>query len=518
MHVWRKVGINFIELLGLQETTLVSMERPEEAVYARAKELSIIYLLTFIVFNVTQRFTDPGVEEERKSFHLAHALPLVMIGYFGYCLVTPWVIRKRWWFFLLKVICAPFYIVDFQASYIGDLLTSLVRVLMSMAYASIYILLIPISLVITFEDEMSGQPLTGFQFLRRSMWWKHNGIVQLVVIPMLTLAPLLIRLFQCLRRSVETGERWPHMANACKYTSAILVIATGTLQPSVRSSLAWVLCFVGATCYQYVWDLTMDWGIVVKADSDLAQTERSFGGLALRKDRLLGSAHMYLLIMAGNLLLRFAWTLTLLQPDYSATPSFATAFMAHLTPFVAAAEVMRRMVWGFLRLEWEHMEKMEVNSNPKEVYSRVEITPRASAGAIVSEGDINPEEMEKMSIGNSSEYPNFNIPWDPDGRLHSILPHLARFSRCCVGVDLQGLFESRPALMPSWWTDYACTSLGRGLYLSITDDEEGGEEAKGGDRDSAFKATQQERFSEGLLFGSCVLCYILLLVAYRVMS
>ena len=63
-----------------------------------------------------------------------------------------------------------------------------------------------------------------------------------------------------------------------------------------------------------------------------------------------------------------------------------------------------------------------------------------------------------------------------------------------------------------------CTSLGRGLYLSITDDEEGGEEAKGGDRDSAFKATQQERFSEGLLFGSCVLCYILLLVAYRVMS
>ena len=212
------------------------------------------------------------------------------------------------------------------------------------------------------------------------MWWKSNGIVQLLIIPMLTLAPLLMRLFQCLRRSVETGHRWPHMANACKYTSAIIVIAAGTLQPSVRSSVVWILCFVGATCYQYVWDLTMDWGIVVTADSELAQKQQSFGGLALRKDRLLGSSHTYFLVMTGNLVLRFAWTLTLLQPDLtSSQSSFTAAFMAHLTPFVAAAEVMRRMVWGFLRLEWEHMEKMQlpgVSAKPKEIYSRVEYTPQ----------------------------------------------------------------------------------------------------------------------------------------------
>ena len=122
MHVWRTVGINFIALLSLEETTLVSMERPEDAVYASAKELSIIYLLVFIVFNVTQRFTTPEIEEERKSFHFAHILPLLMIAYFGCRLVTPWAIRKCWWFFLLKVICAPFYSVNFQAGYIGDLL------------------------------------------------------------------------------------------------------------------------------------------------------------------------------------------------------------------------------------------------------------------------------------------------------------------------------------------------------------------------------------------------------------
>ena len=62
---------------------------------------------------------------------------------------------------------------------------------------------------------------------------------------------------QCLRKSVETGERWPHIPNALKYTSAIIVIAVGVFQPSVRTygtlpNVVWVIFFVLATCYQYV--------------------------------------------------------------------------------------------------------------------------------------------------------------------------------------------------------------------------------------------------------------------------
>ena len=219
----------------------------------------------------------------------------------------------------------------------------------------------------------------------------------------------------------------------------------------------------------------MDWGIVVTADSELARAEHSFGGLALRKDRLLGSSHTYFLVMVGNLVLRFAWTLTLLQPDVSSPRSFAAAFMAHLTPFVAAAEVMRRMVWGFLRLEWEHMEKMHligVSAKPNKVYSRVEYSP----GGRVRDTDdgINPEEMEKMSIGNSSEYPDFTATWDPDGRLHSVIPFLARFFRCCVAMEIPGFFESCPVLMPTWWTQYACFSFGNKLYADIAFNTGGG--------------------------------------------
>ena len=145
IFVWRSCGIDYLRLLGLQKTTLMSMEKPEETVYASARELSIIFLASFVCFNMVHRgFFNWGGENievsERKSFHIMHILPITMVAYFTYRAVTPWSIKKTWFLFLMKVICAPIYPVDFQASYVGDLLTSLVRVLIRMAYSFIYFL------------------------------------------------------------------------------------------------------------------------------------------------------------------------------------------------------------------------------------------------------------------------------------------------------------------------------------------------------------------------------------------
>ena len=128
-------------------------------------------------------------------------------------------------------------------------------------------------------------------------------------------------------------------------------------------------------------------GLIVKADSNLAQPNTAFGGLALRKHRLLGPLYIYFIIMIGNLILRFAWTLTLVQQaayfntknadvgeDAYTLSSLLSALFNHLTPMIAAAEVLRRMVWGFLRVEWEHIEKMN------ELY-------RSGAGAGAGAGD-----------------------------------------------------------------------------------------------------------------------------------
>merc|ERR1711991_710708 len=81
----------------------------------------------------------------------------------------------------------------------------------------------------------------------------------------------------------------------------------------------------------------------------------------------------YYVIASMNLLLRFAWVLTLVEPKAANGTTASTSsgssgtdsdvsLLVHITPLLAALEVVRRMVWGFLRLEWE---TMEVNNKKK---------------------------------------------------------------------------------------------------------------------------------------------------------
>ena len=82
---------------------------------------------------------------------------------------------------------------------------------------------------------------------RSNVWWQDSPFYRLFLVPFLTLMPLWIRLMQCLRRSVESGQHWPHMANALKYTSAIAVISYGTFRPHLRGNSLWIASFVGDT-------------------------------------------------------------------------------------------------------------------------------------------------------------------------------------------------------------------------------------------------------------------------------
>ena len=56
--------------------------------------------------------------------------------------------------------------------------------------------------------------------------------------------------------------------------------------------------------------------------------------------------------------MRFAWALTLLPEDTTEGQSFYSRLLFHLGPLIAAGEVLRRMVWGFFRLEWEQLESI----------------------------------------------------------------------------------------------------------------------------------------------------------------
>ena len=61
--------------------------------------------------------------------------------------------------------------------------------------------------------------------------WSRKAWYANILIPLLTLLPLWFRFNQCLRRYTDTGKRFPHLANACKYALSQTVTLFGAFHP-----------------------------------------------------------------------------------------------------------------------------------------------------------------------------------------------------------------------------------------------------------------------------------------------
>jgi hypothetical protein len=353
MKVWKRSGIDFMKLLSLEETEVAAVKDPFSMVVRSLVDEAMILLLSFILFNKTVR----GAHRGQYRLALAHVIPVLLTIYYCYRLFSPYQTRHRWIYMFWKVICAPLYPVEFRDGYIGDLLTSLVRISVPFLFSLLYVIL---SVIAWLTNNLDWAVTTS------NTWWSEQKLFTVGIIPFLTLYPLWIRFLQCLRRSIETGNRWPHLMNALKYTSAMLVISYASFQPELRGNSLWVACFIGATIYQFLWDIFLDWGMInivgipTIDECTWSDVFENFDKITFefRKKRLLGPFWSYGLVMLMNLALRFAWTLTLLPPiDHSKySPSLYSVVINHAGTLIAAAEIVRRMVWGFYRLEYEQIE------------------------------------------------------------------------------------------------------------------------------------------------------------------
>ena len=272
MVIWNKCGIDFLRLLSLESTELAgeSLEiddgtlgtlveevhsdqrgLAESLVLTAAQDNAIALLLAFVIFN---EFVYGPLVQKDGSMSTAHIIPVFLFVYALYHIFLP--IRERYiWIDMVKqVILAPFYPVRFRDGYIGDILTSTVRVSIQISFSILYSLMM-LKAIVLYDDNLAADMSIS--------WWNCNSIFKRVLIPFLTLWPLIVRLLQCLRRAVETGSRWPHYANALKYTSSITVISFGVFNREYRKVPLWKFSFVFATLFQFVWDITMDWGLVV---------------------------------------------------------------------------------------------------------------------------------------------------------------------------------------------------------------------------------------------------------------
>ena len=77
------------------------------------------------------------------------------------------------------------------------------------------------------------------------------------------------------------------------------------------------------------------------------------GWPSLRENLLYRSKSFYLSIAVVNLMLRFFWTLTLIPEGKG--DAWQKNIQVRLSPILAGAEICRRCMWGFLRLENEHL-------------------------------------------------------------------------------------------------------------------------------------------------------------------
>lgn len=143
--------------------------------------------------------------------------------------------------------------------------------------------------------------------------------------------------------------------------------------PPARVQALWIFSLAVSTLYTYSWDVTMDWGLGRPQYNGLRKRLMYrrvwvyYGGSTPRfhasPPRTTPTLTLFCALFAplpataaicADLVLRFLWTLTLL-------PSRAGVLLLadYLDPFLAAAEICRRTMWGLFRLENEHLSNTE---------------------------------------------------------------------------------------------------------------------------------------------------------------
>jgi hypothetical protein len=335
----------------------------------------------------------------------AKILPLIFLSVLIVRSVFPPGRRGRFWGVIRYTLMAPFYPSRFRDSFVGDVLTSLVRPLQDVLFAlSYYVTVIIGTLSGSYGLSESGHIL-------QSSWILYN-----VVLPSCALLPLWWKFLQTLRECYDTGKRWPHLGNAFKYLSAAVIILYGMTHQEDRRSNWWVVCYIGAVIYQIGWDVIMDWELIVmipRPDEGIDVENTCFSQTSsyppdsrwlilqryvaqpvtngwrwlvmtlphwkqfqIRPRRLYKSEAFYWRILAYNVVFRFTWMLCFI-PAYHFSASgveqyttFSTDTNSYLGVLLPMAEILRRTLWGFLHLEMKTIRMQD--GNDASSYSRLD--------------------------------------------------------------------------------------------------------------------------------------------------
>ena len=275
----------------------------------------------------------------------APVFPLLLFLYSALRCALPWRRRRTFWAVVSRTPWAPYKDVTFRDGFIGDILTSTVRPLQDLAFTTFYIL-----------SGLQGWWTASYSIDEAAGPVERSWVVHTVILPACVVSPLWWRFLQNLRQSYDNRARWPYLGNALKYFLAAEVALFGLFEPDAKQNVLWIGCFVGATLYQVWWDVFQDWALLERTEDDGRSS--LLGYYRLRSTRLYSRKSIYYGIFAANFLLRFCWTMTLIPRRYLSQSgmlrdAYSSDFQTFVGPALASAEIIRRSLWGLIRVEWE---------------------------------------------------------------------------------------------------------------------------------------------------------------------
>lgn len=238
------------------------------------------------------------------------ALPFKVIYYHS---------RKWWGFSNFRLLFAGLYPVEFRDFFLGDMYCSETYTMSQ--------------IVIFFCEYRFGWDNPAQCNSNHSM-----------LLGFFTCLPAVWRFSQCIRRYVDSGNWFPHLANCAKYTGNILYYMSLSLyrlhvnsDVTNRYRIAFIVFGALNGLYCSFWDIFMDWSLGHFYCKHRGLREH----LAYRRPWIYYSA------MILNTILRHQWICYAIFTEdlqHSAAMSF----------FVGLAEVIRRGVWTSFRVENEH--------------------------------------------------------------------------------------------------------------------------------------------------------------------
>ncbi|CAK9291988.1 unnamed protein product [Gordionus sp. m RMFG-2023] len=316
---WQSAGVNHVLIFEIDPRNHLT----DQQILEIASILGVIWALAVLVYLFSEPLRIPALLS-----------PLVLVAIYILFLLNPTptlYYRSRFWLLriLWRICNAPFYHVGFADFWLADQLNSLVTVFLDFEYLFCFYAI---------EVEWLPERKTGVCFTN------SYGVR-----PVIAMLPAWFRFFQCLRRYRDSKQAYPHLVNAGKYSTTFFVVLFSTLhtfQPkkSLSSDLTlyfWIGSAIVSSLYAYAWDIKRDWGLL---EPNTPPENR-----LLREQMVYSKKSYYYFAMIEDLVLRFAWTLTvsvgkeeLLEADI-------------LISILAPLEVFRRFVWNFFRLENEHL-------------------------------------------------------------------------------------------------------------------------------------------------------------------